>query len=92
MAPDFDQKVILCDLLTNLFILAPNISNAPPPMKVIRAMTKKPLVASTANEWTDVKMPERTRKRPKRHNINVRMPRKTVHILNISFFSRIFKQ
>ena len=43
-------------------------------------------------ECTDVKMPERVKKMPSRHKIKLKIDRKAVHVLKISFFSKNFTQ
>jgi hypothetical protein len=51
------------------------------------ARTKMPRAGSTANAWTEVSTPERTRKVPSRLRENARIASRTVQLFSASRFS-----
>src|SRR5208337_1103814 len=63
-------------------------SARPPAVNALTmARIKTPRAGSEANECTEVKTPERTRKVPSRLKLKVRMASRTVHAFRLSRFS-----
>ena len=51
-----------------------------------------PLAGSLANEWTDINIPDLTRKVPNKLNENAIIDSKIVQFLNIDFFSQVINE
>ena len=65
-----------------------NSASALPVAPTISARMKTPRVGSTAKAWTEVRMPERTRKVPISDSEKVRMPSSTVQLTSAPRRSR----